>query len=475
MKGKLYIWHRRLALIVMMPLLLFGLSGLLHPVMRLTAPEAEHRFYTAPVWPENMPVLSELPSSFPLANTAGLRPVKVDDLWYLQHWSGRGNGSKFYDLKGKAVPGIREDYAVQLARHFSGDVESEVKKVRFISEFGSGYTPINRLLPVWEVQFDRSDNLSVFVDIRQERLATLVDDKRRLFMTLFQVLHVWAFIDEDNPVRTAVFVSLMLAALVLGLSGVYLFWAVSLKRKKTGDLKKVHAWTGLLVSVALLMFVSSGLVRTLEKQVPELRGVVLNQQMAVSHLKVGITDLKKRYPLVTNAYPHLLEGEVVWQVIQPRKPDVWVSAATGQALESGGRLFASEMLKLLHLEQLESENDRLINSFKVDQHYGFIDKRLPVIALDYPEQSYYLDTRDAVLSVRVNDADKAFSWIFRYFHKWRFADGLGLNMRDALISLFVLGISLTIILGFKSWLKGRRKRRAALKQSHQRVEPTVSL
>ena len=41
-KAVLYKWHRRIALAVLVPLLLFGLSGILHPVMRLTAPQIAH-------------------------------------------------------------------------------------------------------------------------------------------------------------------------------------------------------------------------------------------------------------------------------------------------------------------------------------------------------------------------------------------------------------------------------------------------
>lgn len=474
MTGKLYIWHRRLALIVMVPLFLFGLSGLLHPVMRLTAPEVEKRFYVPPVWPDSLPSLKSLPANFPLEKTAGLRPVNLNDSWYLQHWNSREKASQLYDLNGINIPDTAEAYAIQLARHFSGDHSSQINKVRLITEFSQTYAPINRLLPVWEVQLNRPDNLSLFVDIRQDRLATLVDDQRRLSMTMFQYLHVWAFIDQEHPVRTLIFISLMTASLVLGLSGLYLFCVLPLKRRKSKDLKKLHAWSGVIISLSLLMFVTSGLVRTFEKQIPEVRGLTLDQQMDLSDLNVGPLELQANYSEITNIYPHLIDGSVVWQLIQPRKPDIWISAETGEVIPSGGVLFASESISTLQLEQNPESNHRVIFNFKADEHYGFIDKRLPVIALDYPGQSYYVDTRDAVLSVRVNETDKVFSWIFRYLHKWRFADGLGLNIRDTLISVFVLGISLTILLGFKSWVKRRRKQRVAT-ASPNRIEPTVNV
>lgn len=475
MTGKLYVWHRRLALLVMTPLLLFGLSGLLHPVMRLTAPEMENRFYVPPQWPQGLPAIDQLSSAIPLQKTAGLRPVYVSGNWYLQHWSNRKIGSQFYDLEGDKVNELEQAYATQLARHFSGDQSSPVRQVRLITEFGRSYPAINRLLPVWEVQFERDDHLSVFVDIRQERLGGLVDDQRRIFMNLFQILHVWSFIDQESSLRTALFIGLMTAALALGLSGIYLFSVLPLKRRKNNDLKKVHAWSGMLVSLALVMFVFSGLVRTIEKQMPEIRGVHLNQQMDLSGLDIGFNEIRNLYPKVTNAYPHLLNGEVVWQVIQPRQKDIWMGANSQEVIADGANLFAGQLLSGLGLEKRQSNEARLITSFRDDEHYGFIDKRLPVVALDYSGKSYYVDIRDAVLSVRVNESDKLYSWIFRYLHKWRFADGLGLNGRDGLISIFVLTISVTILLGFISWLNGRRKRKKTVLKSEKRIEPTLSI
>ncbi len=74
MTAKLYVWHRRLALFVMLPLLLFGLSGLLHPVMRLTAPELDQRFFATPSWPDNLPVLSDISDELSLQKNAGFSP-----------------------------------------------------------------------------------------------------------------------------------------------------------------------------------------------------------------------------------------------------------------------------------------------------------------------------------------------------------------------------------------------------------------
>lgn len=475
MKGKLFLWHRRLALIVFLPLLIFGLSGLLHPVMRLTAPEAAQHVYMQPQWPEQLPTFSSLSSKIPLHLSAGVKPVKLDHQWLIQHWQGRLEPTEFYSLNGELINESATAYAEQLARHFSGDQLSKVTSIKRITEFGHHYPAINRLLPVWEVRFDRPDQLGVFVDIRHDRLAAMANDSRRTFMKLFHLLHVWAFLDQEHPARTALFIAMMLASMVLGLTGIYLYVVLPIKKRKKGSLKKHHAVYGSLVSLALLMFVFSGLIRTIEKQTPEIRGLALNQIMDISQVRIGLEEIKKRYPKVTLAYPHLLEGEIVWQIIQPRQPDQWVNAVSGKRLDKGAESFAKTLVAELTGEQVRQGTSRLVYNFKMDQNYGFIDKRLPILAIDTETPSktaetFYVDTRDSVLSVKVNDADQVYSWIFRYLHKWRFADGLGLIGRDGLISLFILGISAVSILGVIAWFRRIRKQKTSRSKATTTLE-----
>ncbi|WP_415889254.1 PepSY domain-containing protein [Neptuniibacter sp. SY11_33] len=470
MKAKLYLWHRRLALLVLVPLLLFGLSGLLHPVMRLTAPEMAQHFYPQPQWPANLPSIETLIKDSELNAVAGLRPVQVDQNWYIQSWENRSEPSQFLTLNAKPAQEIELAYAEQLARHYSGEETAGIEQIKLISEFSHQYPSINRLLPVWEVKFERDDNLSVFVDIRQDRLATITDDSRRLFMTLFHFLHVWAFIDQENPLRTALFISMMLISTFIGISGLYLFAVLPFKQRKNAQLKKIHAWTGVGISVALLMFVISGMVRTIEKLEPEIRGVPLNQSLALSDISFGLAKVKAQFPNSSNAQLHELDGRAVWQLQQPRQSSIWLDARSGEKLPEAAFDFAKQLVSNTQGQQPEEIDQRLVNSFKEDHSYGFIDKRLPVVAIDYDDKTYYVDTRDAVLSVKVDNVDKVYSWIFSYLHKWHFADGLGRDGRDGIISLFILAISSTSLLGFYTWLKARRKRYIKQKQRSRCAE-----
>lgn len=456
----LFIWHRRLALLLLIPVLSFSLSGLLHPMMRLTRPEAVKMFYPQPVWPADLQgplIVGSTPE------VSGVRPVKVGDTWLQQQWYSRKERAEFFDLQtGHLVAGAAQTYAEQLARHFAGDNESALDNIQLVTHFDNEYGAINRLLPVWRVDFDRDDGLSIYVDIRQDRLATVTDDTRRALMQLFRWLHVWTFMEEDSLLRNVLFLGMMVASTVLAVSGIYLFVVLPLRKRKNATARKVHVWGGALISVAMLAFVLSGLARSVEKLLPEIRGINVDQRMELTQLKHGFADLQRENPGIQNAHLHRLDGELVWQVSQARQPDRWFGNG-GMALPEGGIHYALQIATVGLSTQESPVSTAVVTSFKMDDDYGFIDKRLPVVLLQFPDQSVYIDTRDGVISKQVTESSRAFNWVFRYLHKWRFADGLTLNGRDALMAVFILSISLISLLGAVIWYTRRRKQSQARK------------
>ena len=458
----IYLWHRRLALLLLLPLLAFSLSGLLHPAMRLLRPEPAKMFYPAPQWPDSLPAITadihiQLPQQL-----SGLRPVKVGQEWLLQSWQNRTRPAGFFNAEtGQPILHANRDYAEQLARFFSGDPDSSIREISFITEFGDGYNKVNRLLPVWRVSFERDDQLQVYVDIRNDRLATLNDATRLQLMQWFSWLHSWSFMDESD-LRTALFIGMMAASALLGGAGIWLFIVLPISKRRNSPLRKVHAVGGLLISLALLMFTLSGLVRSFEKTEPEIRGLALDLQIAPQSLRQDFATLQQRFSGLNDIRLQQFQGRPAWQLMQPRKPDIWVDSASGLVLADGEHRFATELAAQLLPQPSALTNSRRITSYKADPGYGFIDKRLPVTALDYGSTTLYVDTKDRVISKLSSPLTQGYSWIFRYLHKWRFADGLGKNGRDAVISLFILLISAVSLLGLAIWWRRLRKRRLAI-------------
>lgn len=474
MTRQFYLWHRRLAICLIVPMLVFSLSGLLHPLMRLTRPDVAQMFYPTPAWPADLqgPVTLDEHTSF-----SGLRPVKVGDVWLQQVWQTRNQPAYFLDIHtGVLVPEAAQQYAIQLARHYSGDDKSPVQSVQFVTRFDGMYGEINRLLPVWQVSFARDDSLQVYVDIRQDRLGAVSDDTRRLFLQLFQWLHVWSFLDEDSPLRNALFIAMMAACALLGFAGIYLTLVLPIAKRRNAKGRKVHAWGGLAVSAAMLMFVVSGLVRTVEKLDVDPRGAELVQVQPWNPNWLPFSELQAQYPGVRNAVLHLMDDQAVWQLTQGQKKTLWLDAVTGQPFQHGGIEFAQHIVQDLQPELATQAPDavRYVRSFKADEDYGFIDKRLPVVALEYPQQTLYVDIADGVLAKQVTAGSQAYSWVFRYLHKWRFADGLTKDGRDAVMTLFILAICGFGVLGIVLWWQAQHKRKSLKQDRKRNVVASVS-
>lgn len=459
MKRLFLLWHRRLGVILLIPLLLFSLSGLLHPVMRLTRPEPAQVFYPPPVWPDQIAHWSALPE-LSAEQVAGLRPVNVENQWLLQRWQSRGEPSEILHPQSGAVIGQgAAQYAEQLARHFSGESSARVISAEFIAEFTDDYPSVNRLLPVWQVTFDRPDGLTAFVDIRQDRLGAMSDHLRSDLMGLFRALHTWSFIPEDNPLRSPLLLLSMVGGILISASGLYLFIVLPARARSRNKMKQWHVWTGVGIAAVALAFSLSGLIRTIEKLSPEVRGIALDPLVTATALEFGFSEIQQTLSGTTGVILHELEGEPVWQVLQGKSPDIWLSARTGEQIEQGEQRLAAQMLQALPVigQQADTLPDavRQVNKFSDDPDYGFIDKRLPVLAMEFNTDHFYFDLRDNTLSLRVTDSDRRYSWIFRYLHKWRFAHALGHDGRDSLMTLAIFVMAISSITGVVLW--GRRK------------------
>lgn len=462
MKRHLFLWHRRIGVLILVPLLLFSLSGVLHPTMRVLRPEPAQRFYPAPVWPD------ALPDRFytDYRTLTGIRPVKLGERWLQQLWSDVDQSSVFQELQtGQPVEAGAALYAEQLARHFTGDHQHKVQSVQFVTAFSADYPDVNRLLPVWRVQFDREDGLRAYVDIRHDRLGALSDHRRARLMTLFQTFHNWSFLPATHPLRTPLLVLAMGAGGLMALSGVYLLLVLPIRQRNVQALKKWHRYIGGGIALLLFAFCLSGLMRTLDKQTPELRGVARLTPIDLDAVTLSFSALKQQVPNLNGAVLHELEGRPVWQVLQPRQPDLWLDAQTAALIPQGGQRYAQSLLAGLIVEgvlaspKVALSQTQWITDFKTDEHYGFIDKRLPVLALTHGRERFYFDLRAGVLSKQLNDKQRVDAWIFRYLHKWRFADGLGVNGRDSLMVFTLLLIALTALFGGWSWQRQKRKTR----------------
>src|SRR5690606_13351647 len=67
--------------------------------------------------------------------------------------------------------------------------------IKLIKSFDLEYKKSNVLLPVYRVEFYRSDNIRLYVETSTDKLAASIDQKKAWFNVFFAQTHSWAFLD----------------------------------------------------------------------------------------------------------------------------------------------------------------------------------------------------------------------------------------------------------------------------------------
>ncbi|MDZ4144268.1 MAG: PepSY domain-containing protein [Burkholderiales bacterium] len=486
--------HRWAGLVACAGLLMWSLSGLLHPVMtRLQPPPATR---AAPTHVAQLDLA--------LAPAAAMARAGVDfvDTIRVVSWP---QGS-FYQL---ALPGRSElqyldvntaqvldggdaAYAQYLARHFLGDAESAVTAVERVTRFDSEYSEVNRLLPVYRVRFGRDDGMRAYVDTASSRLATLTDNRKAVLSRLFTNLHTWKFLSGEPRLRLAL-MGLLVAAIVLtGVLGAWVFARDFRRRHDGAPLQRWHRRLGIGVALTTVFLGLSGghhLLREIGQHPPETppRDVgyaakafteppggflkALNRE-GVQDITAVRIDTEAVYRITyatqstaTTAHAvsdghasHAPAGRGIKAVTEQR----WIRARDGVELPDGARRHALSLARIFSGAAPEAIAS-LSEQKHFDGEYGFAFKRLPVVRVDYATPGRprdYLDLRTSTLAARLGAADAAEAWTFDYLHKFEWITPWSPWARDAVAMTFAIGNAAVAVMGLWLWTRRWRKRPA---------------
>lgn len=480
MTRTLYLAHKWLGALLAVPLIAWSLSGLIHPLLRLSKPEL-----AAPrIAPEVL-----LPQDLGLEPGAALKHngiAAIRDI-HLVKFEGRGYYQValpddpvliYIDTRtGERLAKGDARYAEHLARDILGDRESGVLGRTLVTRFNKEYAPINRLLPVWRIDFDRPDHIRLYVETAPARLGTAVDDRRATLLRLFGLLHRWDFMDTGDALRINVFITAMLIYAALAVSGLILY-GLGRKRLCTRA-QRWHRIVGLVVSATSLMWALSGALHAYEKFTPDERHLHYAQErFQVTELRASLREILAwtEHPVHALALARI-DGRAHYRLdgYAPKRgghrhggapkttpwPTVsYIDTKNGDIHDNADAAYARDLaLRFSGLDAAAITGITPITRYAGE--YGFIDKRLPVlrVAFNTPGRPrLYIETAGGHLAARVDDAGAFENTVFQTLHKWRFADPLGLNTRDAIISLFIFGNVLVMLLGLYAFLRGRPRR-----------------
>jgi len=270
-------WHRTLALIVVLPLLAWSLTGLLHPLMTRWQPSAAAmvpppEIINAPSgtsWQALPAPASVLPKDLVMTE---LRPLTWQGTAYWMAGGADGTRQYFRAHDGQ-LSDIEPALMTALARHFTG-ISSGEAELQLITSFSAEYPFINRYLPVWRVQFSGHDTVT-FIEPRGLRLSALSDPWKTWFSATFSRLHSWSFWSHEpsRDIAMAIVLSLGLAVVVTGIFRLFrrktVVGSKALNSSNPTELSAPHAarrWhrrLGWFVALGAIASMSSGMFHVL--------------------------------------------------------------------------------------------------------------------------------------------------------------------------------------------------------------------
>ncbi|AMJ66243.1 PepSY domain-containing protein [Hymenobacter sp. PAMC 26628] len=277
-----YRWHRVLGLVTVVPVIMWTLSGLSHPLMsNWLRPTIAHETVPAPPLPTAalaVPVAQVL-AQYHLAAVRNLRVVQYRHRPYYQLTDGLGRPRYFAAATGQELPGGDLAYAEDVARYLLADSTSAVARAERLTHYTGDYKFINRLLPVWKITFARPDGMAVFVETGQSRMGTFNNHARATFLWVFGMLHNWDFLDAlPRPLHLGIMLVFTTVIWLSALSGLVIYGFVRKKLRQprsaqdaTGWLRRRHRTVGLWVAFVSFTFALSASYHLWQKFTPDQR------------------------------------------------------------------------------------------------------------------------------------------------------------------------------------------------------------
>ena len=461
--------HRWLGVIACLAVFMFAGSGILHPVMSRLQPQPVQ--FTAPRVETSAVQLSlraaleknhidrfNSASLVQLPDGAAYRIQVAESARYLRVDNGIDidNGERLH--------------AEFLARYFLGDNHSKISSLNEQKEFDDDYVFVNRLLPVWRVDFARDDGMRVYVDTAGNRLATLVDNKKRIFQTYFRTLHNFEFLEHHHTLRLAIMLLLLSATFTTAVAGVVMYVRLrrAAQRLKNLSVRRWHRRLSLAIAVVTFSFSTSGTWHLLQSQ----REVAIPPAPNTEFLTQALGDTVSPQAFVLLR----VNDQVCYRQIaamkmggehdhhqadgMPPTPRASICADTHslQTIPDADSRLAEQLAR--HYSQSEGavKSAELITKFSGE--YGFINKRLPVWKIQFENDStrWYVENASGVLALRADDIDAREGWVFSIFHKARFIDDKYKNLRDAFLMIAAFGCLIVAALGMTLFVRQLRSK-----------------
>lgn len=500
----IYRWHRITSLIVAIPILLWTLSGFLHPVLNSFKPGVANQYLAAPVIDTSKIKLSLKDALIlhRIKTIHNFRIVKLSDAFYYQIQHENIDTLTYISCyNGQLLFEGDKQYAAYLAKKYLSEPDEQpesksghpeatadvsnmvnsskpkkpaekinVPDVELIKKFSSEYKRSNVLLPVYKVQFNRSDGIRLYIETSTDRLATAIDNKKAWFTRFFAITHSWSFLDGMGITKHILPGMISLLCFISSFLGFYVY--NNIKRKKTGTTAKSwHRVLGNVFVLTTMLFAFSGAWHAFHKlsQKPEGEIAADHSQFSSDELDLSLDDLSNKInkgESLTNISIVKMDNENYWQLFTSKRKEKqkrYISTKTFKELPDGDNKYGCYLACLFANKRHHSiTHSKCLTEF-TDQ-YSMMNKRLPVIEVGIDGmENYYVETSTGKLSAVTNALDKAERFSFSNLHMHHYWEmwmnkNKGKTIRNTVLISSTLGLLLLAITGTLVFIRKRRKR-----------------
>jgi uncharacterized iron-regulated membrane protein len=498
-RKKIYTYHRYLSLIIAIPVLLWAVSGFMHPLMTNIKPKVAMQ-KLPPAAIDSNAIRVPLPVALQRNNIASFHSVRLIhiDTNYFYQVQPEVNKAPVYlsATNGKLLPSGDWLYAQYLARSFlegqpssspaatatpvammeeeghdccnaatacilNNTTGAKVANVSWLTAFDKEYKYVNRLLPVHKVTFNRPDGIRVYVETTQDRYAFAMDNKRAMLDNIFQWLHTWSWLDALGDTKLYFIIAICLLALITAVLGIYIFCITKTKKANGNGMLKArrnHRYTAIVGAAFTIAWAFSGGWHALEKFSTDDRDVYYISNRFPANINFDLARLQQvvNKP-VYNVSLVKMNDQTFWR-ITTTADIAFVNTDDYSLLPQGEEKYAAWLATQFSKQPVKDVRS-VTAVTKFNDEYNFTDKRLPVWKVSYAHHAdrYFVETSTGRLSVRVNDGDLREGYSFALLHKHHFMDWGGKTARDASTMIWVFFQIVLIVVGLMLWWRKKTK------------------
>jgi hypothetical protein len=343
---------------------------------------------------------------------------------------------------------------------------SKVANVSRLTTFDNEYKFVNRLLPVYQVAFNRPDGIRVYVETTQDRFAFAMDNKRAIFDNLFQWLHTWSWLDALGNTKLVFIIAICTLAFCTALLGIYIFFITKTKKANGYALLKArrnHRYTAIVGALFTLAWSFSGAYHAFAKFKKDDRDAFYISNQFTNAVDLDLARIQGiiNKP-ISNCSLVKMDERNWWRVITMEPAVTFINANDYSILPKGEEKYAAWLAtRFSHHTIATIQSVTPVTKF--NDEYNFSDKRLPVWKVSYAgnnNERYFVETSTGKLSVRVDDGELREGYSFAMFHKHHFMDWGGKAARDASTMFWafvqIVMISIGLILWWRSGIRSRK-------------------